>query len=494
MAMRNQTIPLYKSTYNGANPQNIINPDLYENITVTPEEEKMINSINEDKTVIPKPVIKKQSIKTKKTLTYPSSPILKSDDDDDDNLILENKKINKKESIINKKESVINKNSSRQSFQHKKSIELTSNTPTDHDIELKNMGITSLFTLTFEDTKKVPKYTIIAMTPLGTIIGITFNNNEIITDMQNNYISIKSVKELMEIEQSWLTNIGHKTDISSIAMCKEGICFLMRNNLGKIEASYFQLDINNNSTNEIVTPKTPIAHPLINFGEIVNAFRDEKTGIQTFKKYDSLLKHLKEEADKINREQITNRINDLDVSIQFMQSLLGNIIETKNKMIEFSIANRIEINSQVEKAEKLLEKKMESTEFSDSDIQKWKHNQERLSALSFNNITITNNMRTYDKFRLYLEELDRETFHAYFSLYSRIITTMDDPKNDNIRNPKNWNLEDILPRTTELLNKSHANVEKVNDTLNIDITNYNPSLHSEQVNILMQHLKNAFNN
>jgi len=321
---------------------------------------------------------------------------------------------------------------------------------------------------------------IIAMTPLGDIIGIK-SKNELIK--LNTTIKIHRVQGLSEISQAWLTNIAYKTDIATIVICKSGICLLVKNNLGKIETTYFK---NNNEKNSNTTiPELPTAYPLLNLDDILNSYSTDN--IVTPTKYLQFLNQIKNEFNILNKEQIQQKISELDNNINFMKSLIENIIENKNKLIEFVKINEIEIEKYSKEAEELLIQKMTSKQF--NDIQKFKQNQEKLSELMMNNIIISNNIKNYNKFRQILEDLDRQTINFYFCLYSRILATME----TSLRLPSEWHLESVLITTYHfLLENKNPTIEEINNHIHDDLSNYNPLLHNDKTNIIVSHFKNCF--
>jgi len=322
---------------------------------------------------------------------------------------------------------------------------------------------------------------IITMTPLGDIIGIKSKDKLI---KINTTINVHRVQALAEISQAWLTNISYKTDIATIIICKTGICLLIKNNLGKIETSYFQ---NENSSSNKITPELPTAYPLIKLEDILDSYSENN--IITPGKYLKFLTQIKNEFNILNKEQIQQKINELDNNINFMKSLLENIIENKNKLVEFVKMNSIEIEKKSQEAEDLLTKKMTAVTFTDSDREQFQNNQEKLSELMMNNIIISNNIKNYNKFRQILEDLDRQTINFYFCLYSRILTTME----TSLRSPSEWHLESVLTGTMELLSKNkNPSIEEINKNIHNDLSNYNSELHDDKTNIIVSHFKNCF--
>jgi len=386
--------------------------------------------------------------------------------------------------------------SSKLSTEIKKSSGFKTTTPTELDVKFNKMGITPLYTL-YVDADEIEEVgfgsTIIAMTPLGTVIGIRLNAGESITQAKNTYINVRRIQGLMQLEQSWLTALSQKTDVSTIVVCKDGACLMTRNEFGKIESDYFQIDTRQ-LTGEISTPESPTAYPLVNYNEILTHYNmsSDEGDVNLYESYIAFLTRLKNESDDVNIKQVEQRVGDLDSSIEFMQSLLANIQQSRDKIVEFNTANIAESSTLSEQAKELLKLKMSDMALSEQNIKAWRQNQERLSSLTYNNMAIINGMKSFNKFREYLEDLDRDTFSLFFSLYSRVLTTMDNPDNLNLRMPSSWALDNVLIRTTSVLNGEDSSIEKVKIAVSEDLSNYNINNFGAETNVLVSHFKNAF--
>ncbi len=367
------------------------------------------------------------------------------------------------------------------------------NTPAELDVELNKLGISPIYTLYVDkDEIEETSYgsTIIAMTPLGTIIGIRLNIGELIPQEKNMYINVKQVQGLAQLEQSWLTALSQKTDVSTIVICKEGACLMTRNEYGKIESSYFEIDTRQLS-GEISTPESPTAYPLINLKEITSILNEKDEDI-AYENYIAFLEKLKQESDNINTKQVDQRFETLNNNIEFMKSLITNIEFLRDSISDFNTANTIESESLSEKAKELLKLKMHQTSLNENDIKAWRKNQEALSSLAYNEISLINGMKNFNKFREYLESLDRDTFHLFYCLYSRVLTTMENPSNLDIRMPSRWSLADVLVKTTEVLASDNPTIEKTRAALSEDLSKYSPSNYDESTNVLVSHFRNTY--
>ncbi len=442
----------------------------------------------------PPAVIKKRTAKIPIVISSPASPKI-NEDESSFKIKREEKVTSKEETSIPKEEKTISREEKTTSKEEKvipsetkvQRVKKISTSTSNFESKLKNMGITVLYILSINENENI----IMAMTPLGTIIGI--NLKEHISPKDTNYITMKSVHELLQINPSWLTHIGNKTDLSTIVICKDGICTLQKGVTGKLETRYYQLT-SSKLSGEITTNDTPTAYPLVNMKDIEENYSivGKNNTKLTFDNYIEFLENIKEEADKLNNEQINHRIHELERNISFMESLLVNITEIKNKIVDFNTANNIETESKIKEAKQLLEKKMTTDQFSESDARKWKSNQEKLSGLSFNEISIVNGMKKYNKFSDTLKQIDRETFQLYFTLYNRVVTTMENNLNRQIREPETWNLQEVLPQTNKSLSQKNVSIETLNEIIASDLSKYDPTAHNEQTNILMSHFGKTF--
>ena len=314
------------------------------------------------------------------------------------------------------------------------------------DMQLEKMGFFILFSLHTEEEAKI----VLAMSPLGTIVGIRLNVEGTITTVPERRINITTSNGNLQLYSSYLTGVSKGTVISSIIVCKEGVCLFTRDKLGKIGADHYDIKsefkLDDSKLNE-----SPSSYPLINMTDLTDNFPD-------FHLYSTFLLILKEDSQKISKIDTDNQIKMLEQNIDFMTNLLSNMRNLHSKTVDFETANNTEFKITSSTALTLLEKRLTSVTLSKVDEEKWKQCQDKLYLLNRNNIALTNGVRSFNNFRRNIDIIDREDINFYFSLYSMVIRSMDSLSNVDIRKPDNWTLSKVLPRSEQLLLSSGGSV------------------------------------
>jgi hypothetical protein len=349
------------------------------------------------------------------------------------------------------------------------------------DLQLIKMGFTILFSLHSQDKDEAK--IILAMSPLGTIVGINLDIEGNITTAPERRINITVSDGTLHLNSSYLTNISKRTEISSMVVCKEGICLFMRNNLGKILAEHY--DIKSESDN--IVSESPTSYPLINISDIIENFLD-------FTTYSTFLNNLTEDSHKINKVECDNQIKMLEQNIEFMSNLLSNLNNLQSKAIDFEVANNREFKSTAEVALTLLQRRLSANTLNQFDSDQWKSTQDKLYSLNRNSVIVTNGVRSFNCFRGSIDIIDREAYIFYFSLYSSVIKSIDSPANVDIRRPDNWTLTQVLPRSEEALLQTRGQITAEDFTKRVreDMLAFNPTNSDADTIALSQSFSASF--
>lgn len=326
-----------------------------------------------------------------------------------------------------------------------------SDTPQKHtkinhlDVQLVKMGFSILFSF---HTQVEEAKIILTMSPIGTIVGIRLNIEGTITTVPERRINITTSNGTIQLYSSYLTGVSKGTEISSIIVCKEGICLFSRDKLGKIGAEHYDIKSEFN-IGESKMGDSPSSYPLINMSDLIDNFLD-------FRLYSSFLHTLEKDSKKISKIDTDNQIKMLEQNIEFMANLLSNMTNLYSKTVDFEAANNREFKNTSSTALTLLEQRLNSSK--QVDTEQWKQCQDKLHLLNQNTITLTNGVRSFNNFRRSIDIIDREDINFYFSLYSLVIRSMDSVDNMDIRKPNNWTLSKVLPRAEKLLLSSNGSV------------------------------------
>jgi hypothetical protein len=368
------------------------------------------------------------------------------------------------------------------------------------DARLKEMGISVLFSLFMAEhtaDDDVPVVTIIGMTPLGTVIGIKLEDKNHF-NLNGSRLKITKANSLLSMEQSWLSSLGQQSQGSSIVMCKDGGCMMTKNEFGKLITSYFNIE-SSPSDEKIASPDSPTPYPLVNIKEIMANFRAQgEDNPPTPERYIEFLNNLAAQAENITRSETENRLATLKTNIEFLREVVANIDENRRRIQTFYNANNSETAIVAARSRMLLQLRLSNGSFTEEMDAEWKQLQERLSLLSYNNIALLNGLKTYNDFSKHSEHIDRSTFHIFFSLYSRILHSMNDPTHANIRSPNNWISSEsgltLFPLSTAALTPGQPNpsIPELLALIDKDLAMIDINSLDETTRVQLTHFKSVF--
>lgn len=360
------------------------------------------------------------------------------------------------------------------------------------DLNLARMGFTVLFAFPVTEATTENTRLILGMTPLGTIVGIKLDMEGGITTVAERRINISPSNGNESVSGSYLTNVSRNTDMGSLVICRNGVCVLARGDLGEIKAEHYE--IKTNAGKEIiVTADVPTSYPLIPMSEIM-AYYNYSTGEVNATNYLSFLQSLQQQSDRINAQEIADQVTTLEQNIEFMQNLLINLRNVQSRAISFTQANRAEFRYTSTMALDMLKRRLTSVTLSQEDTDAWTQCQARLTSLNYNNITVINGLRSFNAFRATLDAMDRDASTFYFTLYNRVIRSIESPANLEIRRPEGWTLGRILPRAAKaLLQQGRTlSVEEFGRLVKEDVASFNPHVSDADTSLLLQTFQSCF--
>lgn len=339
------------------------------------------------------------------------------------------------------------------------------------DLDLTGMGFTILFSFRLLDGDGDSTRMILAMTPIGTIVGIKLDIEGDITAVPEKRIDIIPSTGNNNLQTSYLTTISRATEAGSIVMCKDGLCVLARDNGGKIEAQHYDIKLPSDVSSG--TSDTPTSYPLVSLREIIASFRDSNN-LVNYAQYSSYLISIEQLGRKISASEIGNQMIELEMNIKFMSSLLDNLKDIHGRTASFVEANNLEFKTISMEALGLLGRRLTVPNISQQEADLWQRTQDRLASLNYNNVTVANGLKTFNEFRTDMNDLDRDAYMFYFTLCNRAFRSIETPQNMDIRRPSGWTLDRVLPTAESSLiaNKGKISIEDFNAIVRGDMTRF----------------------
>ena len=329
-------------------------------------------------------------------------------------------------------------------------------TPKELDILLRNMNLTILF-LFIDNEAEI----IMVMTPIGTKIAIKLDNNKDLTIDEEKRINFKSSNGSKNIKSSYLTSVSKNTDLGSLVVCNNSMCVLEKNNTGKVIVSNYNLFDNTYFSN------FPSSHPLILLSDLIVNYNSN---------YVEFLLELRDQANKINSHK---KVNPLTRNIEFLENLLSNLKTLETKVKDFESVNAREMSYYSDKAVEMLRNNR-----IDQDII------DKLYTLNSNVSFLKDGINKFNSFRECLDSMEQESYSYYFSLYGRVVKTIELPEHIEIRKPSSWTLSSVLPETESQI-KVKGNIispKELIKSINVDISKYDPRNNEDETNVLMHSL------
>lgn len=333
-------------------------------------------------------------------------------------------------------------------------------TPKELDLLLRNMNLTVLFFFIDKDAE-----IIMVMTPIGTKIAIKLDSDKDITINEEKRINFKSSNGNKNIKSSYLTSISKYTDLGSLVVCNDGMCVLEKNSVGKIMASNYNLSDNTPFSN------FPSSYPLVLLSDLTTNYRNN---------YVEFLLELRNQANRINSHK---KVNPLTRNIEFLENLLSNLKTLETKVKDFESVNREEMAHYSNKAVEMLKNNKIDQNIID-----------KLYILNNNVSFVNDGINKFNSFRECLDSMEQESYSYYFSLYGRVVKTIELPEHIEIRRPSNWTLSSVLPETESLIKVEGNTIssKELIKIINADISRYDPRNNEDETNVLMSALRASF--
>jgi len=207
--------------------------------------------------------------------------------------------------------------------------------------------------------------------------------------------------------------------------------------------------------------------------EIIASFRDSNA-LVNYTQYSSYLVSIQELSRKISASEINGQMAELEQNIEFMTSLLANLRDIHNRTSSFVDANNREFKTISMEALGLLGRRLTVPNLSQQEADLWQRTQDRLTSLNYNNVTVANGLKTFNQFRIDMNNLDRDAYMFYFTLCNRAFRSIETPQNMEIRRPSGWTLDRVLPsaETALVQNGGKISVEDFNSIVRSDMSRF----------------------